>query len=171
MFFTANIGPVCHGWTHGTACASWRSQNCWKWTCGQSIWDSTPTFLWSVGEHQFICTAVTGSVRGSSLRLVFTLLPRGSCFVQPDGGLAGVGVTLGRFNDAGLGSHKALKPVWGLRAISDCCRSQSGCKKPTMIWERVTVGNPHFATYLLHLYSLAVYRWLYRMRYFLAGEP
>jgi len=147
--------------THGTACASWRSQNCWKWTCGQSIWDSTPTFLWSVGEHQFICTAVTGSVRGSSLRLVFTLLPRRSCFVQPDGGLAGVGVTLGRFNDAGLGPYKALKPmVWGLRAISDCWE-QSWCKKPTMIWERVTVGNPHFATYLLHLYSLAVYRWLY----------
>ena len=33
--------------------------------------------------------------------------------MQPDGGLAGVGVTLGRFNDAGLGSHKALKPVTG----------------------------------------------------------
>ena len=33
--------------------------------------------------------------------------------MQPDGGLAGVGVTLGRFNDAGLGSRqdKALKPV------------------------------------------------------------
>ena len=92
-----------------------------------------------MGEHQFICTAVTGSVRGSSLRLVFTLLPRGSCFVQPDGGLAGVGVTLGRFNDAGLGSHKALKPVTGGFApfrtdgnlLSD--REQSWCKKPTMI--------------------------------------
>ena len=77
--------------THGTACASWRSQNCWKWTCGQSIWDSTPTFLWSVGEHQFICTAVTGSLRGSSLRLVFTFLPGGSCFVSLMGGWRGWG--------------------------------------------------------------------------------
>ena len=33
--------------------------------------------------------------------------------MQPEGGLAGVGVTLGRFNDAGLGSHKALKPMFG----------------------------------------------------------
>ena len=41
--------------------------------------------------------------------------------MQPEGGLVGVEVILGRFNDAGLGSRqdKALKPVVGLRAISD----------------------------------------------------
>ena len=33
--------------------------------------------------------------------------------MQPEGGLAGVGVTLGRFNDAGLGPYKALKPMVG----------------------------------------------------------
>ena len=63
----------------------------------------------------------------------------GVLFCQPDGGLAGVGVTLGRFNDAGLGSHKALKPMTGGFApfrtdgnlLSD--REQSWCKKPTMI--------------------------------------
>ena len=81
-----------------------------------------------MGEHQFICTAVTGSVRGSSLRLVFTLLPRGSCFVQPDGGLAGVGVTLGRFNDAGLGPYKALKPMVGGFAPFQTVRGSLGAK-------------------------------------------
>ena len=43
----------------------------------------------------------------------FYFSTEGVLFCQPDGGLAGVGVTLGRFNDAGLGSRqdKALKPV------------------------------------------------------------
>ena len=63
----------------------------------------------------------------------FYFSTEGVLFCQPDGGLAGVGVTLGRFNDAGLGPYKALKPmVRGLRAISDCWE-QSWCKKPTMI--------------------------------------
>ena len=63
-----------------------------------------PRFSGRWGNISLYVRRWTGSVRGSSLRLVFTLLPRRSCFVQPDGGLAGVGVTLGRFNDAGLGS-------------------------------------------------------------------
>ena len=60
----------------------------------------------------------------------FYFSTEGVLFCQPDGGLAGVGVTLGRFNDAGLGSRqdKALKPVGASRHFRLMLQTQSRCK-------------------------------------------
>ena len=58
----------------------------------------------------------------------FYFSTEGVLFCQPDGGLAGVGVTLGRFNDAGLGSHKALKPMFGGFAPFQTVGSSLGAK-------------------------------------------
>ena len=57
--------------------------------------------------------------------------------MQPEGGLVGVEVILGRFNDAGLGSRqdKALKPMTGGFAPTQNNITSDiflGCKKPTM---------------------------------------
>ena len=56
--------------------------------------------------------------------------------MQPEGGLVGGGVILGRFNDAGLGSRqdKALKPMTGgFAPTQNNIDIFLGCKKPTMI--------------------------------------